>query len=476
MRVVRLASETDFSGWRRAARELRCEGVAPEEAVWTVDADLFGAPPPSTGRLAPGVGFTVPRDFLPLAQNVILHRSGERLALLYRLLWRFADQPDLLDNPADADVAKARDLAKAVSRASHKMKAFVRFREVEGEDEPAYVAWFEPAHRVAEKTAPFFVERFANMRFSILTPDACLHWDKVALTVGPGADPADAPREDALEEYWRTYYASIFNPARLKPAAMQKEMPKRYWRNLPEASLIPELIAAAEARTAEMVAKGPTVPDRRIVRAAIRRERDAPFATDIPSTLEEVRAGVAVCRRCDLWRDATQGVPGEGRAAARIMLVGEQPGDQEDLAGKPFVGPAGAVLDRALAQAGVPRDQLYVTNAVKHFKHEPRGKRRIHKTPDAGEVNACRFWLEAERGIIRPRVVVALGATAALSVFGKTTPIAKNRGQALQLPDQSQAVVTYHPSAILRVPDEAAKKTMFEALAEDLAFAAQLAA
>jgi DNA polymerase len=156
--------------------------------------------------------------------------------------------------------------------------------------------------------------------------------------------------------------------------------------------------------------------------------------------------------------------------------VGEQPGDQEDLAGRPFVGPAGQVLDKALEAAGVPRAETFVTNAVKHFKHEMRGKRRLHKTPDAGEVSACRWWLDHERRIVRPRVVVALGATAALSVFGKPTPIGKFRQQAIQLPDQAQGVVTYHPSYLLRVPDVAAKARAYALFVEDLKFAWRLAA
>jgi DNA polymerase len=328
---------------------------------------------------------------------------------------------------------------------------------------------------VTERTAPFFVARFANMHFSILTPDACVHWDTEVLAATRGADAADAPGEDALEDYWRTYYASIFNPARLKIGAMTKEMPKRYWRNLPEARLIPNLIQSAEARTAGMVAQTPSTPSRRVVRAAQRASRDEPFDARAPTTLDEVAAGVQFCRRCDLWRDATQGVAGEGLSKARIMFVGEQPGDQEDLAGRPFVGPAGQVFDRALAEAGVSRDQTYVTNAVKHFKHELRGKRRIHKTPNTGEVTACRWWLDHERRIVRPRVIVALGGTAALSVFGKPSPVSKLRQQAIQLPDQSQGVVTYHPSYLLRLPDPEAKAQAYKAFVQDLAFAWKLA-
>ena len=169
-------------------------------------------------------------------------------------------------------------------------------------------------------------------------------------------------------------------------------------------------------------------------------------------------------------------MPGQGPARAKLMFVGEQPGDQEDLAGLPFVGPAGQMLDKALAEAGVPRAETYVTNAVKHFKFERRGKRRIHQTPAAGEVAACRWWLDAERRLVKPLVIVALGATAITSVFGKAMPVGRFRQQALQLPDQAQGVVTYHPSYLLRLPDADAKAKAYALFVEDLKFAWSLAA
>jgi uracil-DNA glycosylase family protein len=209
----------------------------------------------------------------------------------------------------------------------------------------------------------------------------------------------------------------------------------------------------------------------RAMRAAERAARDGAWNEMPTGSLEEVVAGVGLCRRCDLWRDATHGVPGEGPAPAAMMLVGEQPGDQEDLAGRPFVGPAGRVLDLGLERAGAPRAQIYVTNAVKHFRHELRGKRRIHKTPDAGEVRACRWWLDAERRFVRPRVIVALGATAANAVFGKPTPVGANRGRPLDLSGDAKGFVTYHPSYLLRLPDEAAKKQAFAEFVADLRLA-----
>jgi len=191
-------------------------------------------------------------------------------------------------------------------------------------------------------------------------------------------------------------------------------------------------------------------------------------------SLKAVAGEIQACRRCELWREATQAVAGEGPAQASLMLVGEQPGDQEDIAGKPFVGPAGAVLDRALAEACVDRAGLYLTNAVKHFKHEQRGKRRLHKTPDRGEVTACRWWLDTERRLVRPRVIVAMGGTAVLAVFGKALPILKSRGRPFQLEDQAQGLITVHPSMILRIPDAADKRAALADLVSDLKVASAL--
>jgi DNA polymerase len=166
-----------------------------------------------------------------------------------------------------------------------------------------------------------------------------------------------------------------------------------------------------------------------------------PDALPAIDSLPELAKAESECRRCPLYKDATQAVPGEGRSRAHLMLVGEQPGDQEDMAGKPFVGPAGQVLDRALAEAGIVREDVFVTNAVKHFKHEMRGKRRLHKRPNTYEIERCKIWLEVERAIVKPTAIVALGATAARSLFGRTMTIAKTRGRALELAEGTSACI-----------------------------------
>src|SRR2546421_9090687 len=186
------------------------------------------------------------------------------------------------------------------------------------------------------------------------------------------------------------------------------------------------------------------------------------------------RAGPRRCRACHLYKNATQTVFGEGPQNAQVMLVGEQPGDKEDLAGKPFVGPAGLMLDRALEEAGIDRSKVYVTNAVKHFKFVPRGKIRLHQKPNTLEIRACRPWYERERAAIKPRLVVAMGATSAQSVFGKITPINKNRGRPIDLDDGTTALVTVHPSYLLRLPDADAKAREYQRFVDDLKIAAAL--
>jgi DNA polymerase len=486
MFVARLASPTDVQGWRTLARSLRLADIAPDQVVWRVgeEGGLFdGDPPPLAASTA---GFGVSRAFVELAEYVILHRSPERFDLLYRLLWRLREEPHLLGLVTDAQVAQASAMRRQVRDAEHKMHAFLRFRLVEGDGPETagpetagpetvgpetYVAWFEPPHYVVERGADFFVHRMANLRFSILTPDVCAHWDGATLGFTPGVARDQAPGEDHLEDYWRTYFASVFNPARLNAGLMAKQMPKSYWRNLPEASLIGDMVQQAQGRADVMVQASPTAPSPRTRRRAIASppvlaDPDAP-----PMALDEVAGAMQACRRCDLWRDATQAVAGVGPAQARLMLVGEQPGDTEDLSGQPFVGPAGQLLDRALAQAGISRSDCYVTNAVKHFKWEPRGKRRLHKTPAAGEVKACRWWLDAERALVRPKVIVALGATAASAVFGRAVSVTKERGAAGTLDHGALGVITVHPSYLLRLPDPATKAAEFERFVQDLAAA-----
>ncbi|MHA6718356.1 UdgX family uracil-DNA binding protein [Sphingomonas sp. RS6] len=451
MQAITLSAEDDFDGWRDAARMLARARVAPEAVVWRVGnaaGDLFAAPTAPASDGAEGADIRVPRAFVDLARTVILHADPQRFALLYTLL---ATDPHRIEDRADPLVRRLVLMAKAVRRDIHKMRAFVRFRELTDESGTRFVAWFEPEHHIVRANARFFVERFTNMRWSILTPELSIHWDGHRLGEGPAATRNDAPADDPVEAVWKTYYASIFNPARLKTGAMLKEMPRKYWKNMPETALVKELVAGARARETAMV-------------ETARQSAGGNMA----GAWAALRDEAASCTRCPLYRPARQTVFGEGPLDAPMMLVGEQPGDQEDQAGRPFVGPAGQMLDRALADAGIDRASVYLTNAVKHFKFEPRGKRRIHARPDAGEISACRWWYEQELALVRPKLIVALGATAARQITGKAATISALRGRALALADGGAGWVTVHPSYLLRLPDADAAALAYRDFVTDL--------
>ncbi|MBA4043187.1 MAG: uracil-DNA glycosylase [Erythrobacter sp.] len=458
--AVHLPASDDFAFWRERARGLIQSDVPPDRVSWVEPGgtgDLFAAESPARSEKRPpappvdAAPVRASQRFLTLARSAALHTDPARFGLLYRVLWRLQRNPRLMEDKADLEVRRIEDLAKSVRRDAHKMHAFVRFREVQEEDgTPHFVAWFEPDHHIVRAEAAFFMRRFANMRWSILTPRGSIHWDGEVMREGPPARREDAPGDDPVEDLWRTYYASIFNPARLKVGAMLSEMPKKYWKNLPEAELIPQLIAGAQAREAAMV------------KAGGREERVR------PQTLAAIAQGAAACRDCPIAECGTRAVPGEGVPGLPLMIVGEQPGDQEDIAGRPFVGPAGQLLDDHLVRAGIDRTGAYVTNAVKHFKFTWKGKHRLHQSPGAKEIDTCRWWLEAERAIVKPRVVLALGASAARGMLGRTVSVNQVRGKPVMLDDGAELWVTVHPSYLLRL-EGAARDEQAALFANDLA-------
>ena len=359
----------------------------------------------------------------------------------------------------DDDIAEFRRLEHQVKRDLHKMHAFVRFRKIATEAGEQFVSWYEPAHHVLTLAAPFFAERFAIMHWMILTPEASVLWDPLGkqLSFGPGVPREHAPQSDDFEELWRTYYSSIFNPARTNLHAMRSEMPVRYWKNLPELQTLPKLLSEADDRVELMLARQPKVT----------------AASFIPSdrTLPVLEEAIHACEGCELFRCATQPVFGRGPAKARLMFVGEQPGDEEDRAGEPFIGPAGRLLNTLLAEAGIDRSSAYVTNAVKHFKFTERGKRRLHENPRTSEIFACRPWLLAELEAVQPELVVCLGATASKSLFGSNFGLMRDRGKVLSSPYADRVIATLHPSAILRAMDRGRSAQMRSMLVADLKLA-----
>jgi len=449
----------NFADWRQQARMLLAADTPPER-VDLVDA-AFGQPGLLEAQISEPSGKppAVPREFLALAETAALYRDPERWNLLYRVLFRLTHgEPYLLRVEVDDDIRQMRLMEKAIRRDIHKMHAFVRFREIHTKRGLEYVAWHRPDHDIVEAATPFFARRFGAMRWAILTPDRSAYWDLEELRFGPGMPRAAAPAADDLEGLWRTYYGSIFNPSRANLRAMTAEMPVRHWATLPETDILTSLLREADGRVLTMI------------------EKQAPSAQPFVPPSRDVRElahAARGCQGCSLYQHATQTVFGEGPPKARVMMVGEQPGDQEDLAGHPFIGPAGKLLDRAMAEAQIDRTKLYVTNAVKHFKFTARGKRRIHGKPNGIEISACRPWLEAEMAAVEPELIVCLGATAAQSLMGRDFRIGQERGVLYPHRWAKGLMATIHPSAILRMPDQARQTDEYKLLVHDLSLIPQ---
>jgi len=427
-RVV-LGHEADWDGWRRAARALALAEIAPEDIAWTAGTGAPTALPNADGH------FNAPRALIDLAQSAIAARDAERFALLYRLILRARIGEDIADDP---DFTRARQLALAARRDAHRMQCLTRFRPVAADAGIRFVGWFAPEHFVLDAVARAYAADYPHLAFSILTPDASAHWTGVHFLRGPGVGAGDIADDAALENAWRARFADLFTET--LPA-----MP-----NAPRDSAL---------RPPDRPALGPVrLPEPR------------------PSRLSRLAEEANGCQRCPLWQPATQTVFGEGPADAPIMFIGEQPGDQEDIVGRPFVGPAGVLLDQALEEAGIDRRHVYIANAVKHFKFLPRGPRRIHQTPEAPEIEICRFWLELERAEIRPALIVLMGATAAKAVLGRPVTIGRERGAPFDLPDGTPGFITVHPSFLLRQPDADSRAREYSVFVRELRQAAALAA
>lgn len=452
-----LSGETDLAGFHQQARELLAHQVPPEdvrwEAVHTLTDDLAAGPADAPAPPRPGLpratAAIVPPSFLRLVEVVVLHQDPRRFDLLYRLLWRLVHEPGLRGNALDPDMLQAQQMAQSVRRELHKMKTAVRLRAVPA-GAPAqaalHLAWFEPTHHIVEALAPWFVRRYPALRWAILTPQRSLYWNGERLLFGPGAQPGDDPGPQGSDERWLATWRRVF-------------------RQPPPAGATPH--AAPAPPRSDTMADGPAARTGSRSPRPVAADPAHTLASDGIASLQELRAATQHCRECPIGEHATQSVNGEGRLHAPLMLVGEQPGNQEDLQGHPFVGPAGRLLDRALEAIGLARDSVFVSNAVKHFKFELRGKRRIHKTPNQREAAACRHWLEDEIALVRPRALVALGATAARSLLGRSVSVTAERGQWLQRSDGLQVLVTLHPSALLRLlPDD--REAGFEAFVADL--------
>lgn len=466
---MRILYVHDFLQWRSMARECLHAGIEPARCDWrdgnAPQLDFMGSMDEGLTFVQKSAGmidFKIPPAFLALAEKTACHRSGEKWALLYRVLWRLTHgEKHLLAVASDPDMRRISVMAKQVSRDAHKAKAFVRFRKIgERDGRECFAAWHCPDHKILPLVAPFFQRRFGIMDWTIMTPDQSVSWNGERLVTGEGVPADQAPPEDAMEDVWRTFYRAIFNPARVKIKMMKQEMPVRHWRTLPETRIIPSMLQEAPDRVAEMIRHSEG-----FARTA------AAFMPDV-RTIHSLGHAAQSCEGCSLHCHATQTVFGAGPANARLMIVGEQPGEQEDETGLPFVGPAGQILMRALMHAGIKRDEVYVTNAVKHFKFIRKDGGRIHQSPSAREINACKPWLEAEIEALRPRIIVGLGLTAAKALTGHGFKMKEGRGKWIDS-GETRILITYHPSAVLRAASEETGDNIYAHIQEDLKAAQQ---
>jgi DNA polymerase len=424
MQRIVLKSETDWEGWRQAARALVLAGVEPDKLTGVVGKEREALPDASGS-------FHVPRALVSLASQAIQARDAERFGLLYSLVWRANAGEKLLADDSDPDLSLVKRMALAVRADAHRMRTNMRFLPVSEDGGTRFLGWFEPAHFVLQANAQLIVKRFPDLTLSIVTPDGAAHWDGTSLMFGSGLRHAED--DEALQAWWERH----------------RDM------------LLEQTTDDVSVPEAEAVDEAPRPPDRPALGPVVLHTKPDP-------ALRRSAKEASACRRCPLYEPATQVVFGEGPADAPVMFVGEQPGDQEDVIGSPFVGPAGQIMDRAMEEAGIDRRTVYITNAVKHFKFTPRGKRRIHQTPEVPEIQACRFWLDVERTHVRPRLLVAMGGSAARSLLGRPVTIGRERGRPIQMPDGQTVFVTVHPSFLLRVPDEAAKAREYAAFVRDL--------
>ncbi|RFU49902.1 DUF4130 domain-containing protein [Paraburkholderia sp. DHOC27] len=428
-------------------------------------ADRTAQPPSEASTtLAPVV--RISKALAAQLNDAALYRDARRWAFLYKVIWRWHHGDRAVASPADIDGARLHHVAKAVRRDKHDMIAYVRFRQCAevAEGEPEYIAWYEPAHDILAWGAEQFAQRMGSARWLIATPSGAASWDGATLHLQHDHAQRGAIAPDAAEALWLAYYRSTFNPARLNETALHQHMPVRYWKGLPEGPLIPEMISAAKSGAQRLA---------QAHRVGALQGKVIPIEAEAAQPMRAAPSSLAACRRCELWQHATQPVNGEGPANARIMLLGEQPGDQEDLSGRPFVGPAGQLLDEVIERAGLARGDLYLTNAVKHFKWTPRGKRRIHKTPAQREVEACAMWLEHEVQRVQPEVIVTLGATALGALLGKKVSLQSCLGKPFEL-NGMHVIATYHPSFALRRDDAGGREQVAGAIRNALAQAAAL--
>lgn len=503
--MKRISIEPSFAAWRRAARALLRQGVEPSQIEWVESGNEAAAESGGNGlgsgqvahssatSVAEGISSTtavevpnaepartgsaiatapaIPRELLSWLKTAACFRAPDRWSLLYRVLWRWTRAERNVLDLDDPDGALLDQRIKAVEHETADLLLLTLFRRREPSMQPPeLVGWYEPHHDLLERAAALFATPMGDSTWMLATPYGAAFWNGMLLRIDrPPAEqhqqttlalPESAMTGEALtsmptEALWLAYYASAFN-------GQPSPVPLRYWRTPPAGPPLPAHLSRARSRLGAQSAAVTVPPAPPIEYSAV------------TPPLREPTGPLATCRRCALWRNAKQAVAGAGSDHAAIMVVGEQPGEYENQHGEPFTGPAGQLLDAVLARAGLKREALYLTYAVKHYKWETLDEERVHRTPVRREVEACQYWLEKELTRIAPRVVVTLGATALKALTGAHVSLSEYVGQIIA--HEGRLIVpAWHPSYALRTADAGLRDDIVAAIATAFSRAAALA-
>jgi len=454
----------NFETWLAAASTLIAAEAAPPLVDWG-DNDgvesLFAAnhvTPASTSMI-----LDLPAGLRQRLEEACCYLGKERWSLPYRVLWRCLHNDWAALLPGDTDGSPFARRERAVRGAAHAMKGFLRFQErPDNMHSPRFVAWYEPPHDVLQPVAHHFAERMGSNTWLIATPLGSANWDGKRLAFGPPLSKP-AQNEDLIEALWLDYYRSTFNPERLNPELMQAHLPSVQQRSLPEARLIPAMISQAQlGQSRQAIAASPVISKK----ASCTTGRNTRLS--LGDELEH-------CKRCGLWEHATYPVGGSGPANARVIIVGEQADDHDDLIGEPFSGELGRFLESLLTAAGIEREDVYLTHAVKHFRFESIQLQRRYRAPTTAHLEACRHWLEQELAQIPAIAIVALGRSAAQALLQTEVPLPTGEAPLVMQLAEKRVFVTWHPAYAQKTANPQARNAAQAHIVASLRHAWQLA-